>query len=298
MQDKNPIVLCHAACTGGSLIYRLIVLSFGFVGLSELSHKYNYSCTDFLPFDPEAQLYLQGIIDKKKFSDTFFERIVKCNNVISESGKTMLIREHSHSYFFSEQTIVDGIASISWIAGQYKKIYKDSLQCLLSVRDPIDSWLGLRQNFPKERNMSLDKYCEKYLIFLNLSEKTENLYIFKYENMVTKAQDTLSEISSKINYPVNISDLEMNNSIYSSGNSGRRSSDIYIRPRRPFTNNLIDTARRSARYAELCERLGYEHLENQIKLIDKVYAIKNQANNFLYIMFNFFKRKKINYIFD
>jgi len=163
MQDKNPIVLCHAACTGGSLIYRLMVLSFGFVGLSELSHKYNYSSTDFLPFDPEVQLYLQGIIDNKKISDIFFERIVRCNNMISELGKTMLIREHSHSYFFREQRIVDDIASISWIAGQYRKIYKDSLQCLLSVRDPIDSWLGLRQNFPKERDMSLDKYCGNYL---------------------------------------------------------------------------------------------------------------------------------------
>lgn len=290
MKSKNPIILCHAACTGGSLIYRLIASSFGFIGISEVSHKYNFRSTSFLPFDPEAQLYLQGIIDADEFSDIFFKRVCRCNDIFFKMGKIMLIREHSHSYFFNINKPND-IDSVSWIEGRYRKIYKESPWCLFSVRDPIDSWLGLRQSFPNIVIKDFNTYCEMYMNLLCLSEKTENLFMFKYEEMVRYPENTLSEISKKINIPFSSIEIEKINSIQSSGNSGRCSSELYIRPRRPFTHHLLDAANNSPAYKELCKHIGYVPLQEQIKFKERILMVSYKLNNFYLRIFNFLRKR-------
>ena len=63
---RTPVVLCHAACTGGSMIYRLLVSTFGFCGISEISHG-RRTAFGFSPVDPEAQLFSIGQIDHSGF---------------------------------------------------------------------------------------------------------------------------------------------------------------------------------------------------------------------------------------
>ncbi len=280
MKDSSPIILCHAACTGGSLIYRLLVSAFSFIGISEVSHVFDFSPRKFMPYDPEWQFYVQNIIENDKFSNIFFDRICHCNDIASTLGKKLLIREHSHSYFFNP--ILNELENISWISSRYQQRYGKSLLCLLSVRDPIDSWLGLRHSFPKEKPVDFDAYCSRYLKFMDMAEKTKNIYIFKYEDMIQDVKGILSNISEKICCQLQHIDIEQNGSIASSGNSGRQGIKLVHRPRRPFTTHLVDVATNSKNYEELCARLGYVQLHKPVHLKEKAVLLKNTLINTAY----------------
>lgn len=282
--DKSllPILLCHAACTGGSLIYRLLVSYYGFVGLSEVSHAWLPKSKTYLPIDPEAQLYAQGIFSQEQFAKIFYKRICCCERIVGATGKILLIREHSHQYFFSRQKDHIVMDNVSWINNAYNKERGVSLQCLLSVRDPIDSWLALRNSFPNESPFDFDEYCEKYLFFLDMAEKTNQVYLFKYEDLVSDAKVILNEIGKFIDRsPIN-ADLEKNTDVESSGNSGRQSSSICSRPRRPFTIRLVRAAEASKNYKELCKRLEYPCLFDDVFLREKHGIIKSSLNNMLH----------------
>lgn len=289
-QDQYPIVLCHAACTGGSLIYRLLILAFGFVGVSELSHAVRISSRDFLPLDPETQLYSQGFITIEEFSNIFFNRICRCNKLVVAAGKTLLIREHSHSYFFNPMSI-NNIDNVSWINSKYHQIYGKSLQCLLSVRDPVDSWLGFRHSFPKEAPVDFDTYCARYLNFIDMAGKTKNVFIFKYEDVIQDVEKIMVEISGKICCNLQSISIEQNSIVASSGNSGRQGTQLIHRPRRTFTINLVDAAKKSKNYEELCFRLGYDRLHESVNLKEKAILIKNRLNNIIYYKINLLLKK-------
>ncbi|MCI5144163.1 MAG: hypothetical protein D3923_01240 [Candidatus Electrothrix sp. AR3] len=226
----------------------------------------------FLPLDPEAQLYYQNILTAEQFTEIFFKRIIECNKLALQHKRPLLIREHSHSYFFSphkkDSTVED---NISWINSTYQKIQGETLPCLLSIRDPIDSWLSLRHNFPQESTKDFDTYCKNYLLFLDMAEKTKNIYVFKYEEIVREPKKTLIVLGDKIGIKLqdNI-DISKSYSVVSSGNSGRQGTQLIARPRRPFTEHLVKSAEHSRHYNELCRKLGYpllaEYIDNKVKM--------------------------------
>lgn len=195
----------------------------------------------------------------------------------------MLIREHTHRYFFNPHHDKSTLESISWVNDAFSKGRDESLNCLLSVRDPIDSWLGLRHNFPEEQPTVFDEYCEKYLFFLDKVERTKRVHLFKYEDMISSPQEVLLKIGKFLGrLPVDL-DFEKNSQVISSGNSGRQSSAIYARPRRPFTSRLVRAAKASKNYVELCERLNYPCLFDNLSSLDNRMMFKTYLNNILHV---------------
>ena len=182
-ENLQPLVLCHAACTGGSMIYRLLVSAFGLVGISEMNNS-RPGPRAFLPLDPEAQLYIQGMISSPDFAGILYKRIHHCIEMAADEGKRLLIREHSHRYFFVPESDDTRLHSVSWLNDEYVQGSGTDLQCLVSVRDPIDSWLGYRNSWPYDPPRGFDDYCGKYLEFILAAKKTKRIHIFKYEEMV------------------------------------------------------------------------------------------------------------------
>jgi len=279
---QQPIILCHAACTGGSLIYRLLVSAFGFVGISEISHARRPDPKEYLPLDPEAQLLSQGIISPAEFDIIFIQRIYNCDQIVRERGKTLLVREHSHRYFFDPQQDDIAVDSVSWINDAYRKERGESLCCLVSVRNPIDSWLGLRNSFPDESPLTFDQYCEKYLNFIDRIEQTERVHLFKYEAFVHDPRATLEEIGKRIGHTCSNFDLGKSAHVASSGNSGRQGAEITARPRRPFTMHLVRSAEASGHYRKLCDRLGYPCLNDELGFQQRRGIVKSHVHNLLH----------------
>jgi hypothetical protein len=285
LQPSLPVILCHAACSGGSLTYRLLVAAFDLVGISEVSHASIPGIKTYMPLDPEAQLYSQGIISPAPFAEIFSRRLNHCEKIAATMGKNLLVREHSHRYFFYPHHEEFTIDSVSWINDRYKKDKQQDLLCLVSVRDPIDSWLGLCRNFPREHPFTFDEYCGKYLEFLEHTENTKCFRIIKYEDIVERTEETLSKIGQVIGLDLEPNYTQNYTNVDSSGNSGRQSRGIVARERRPFSMNLIRASRSSANYQVLCRKLGYPLLTETIGSKERYRLVKTYANHYLNSVF-------------
>lgn len=270
----RTIILCHAACTGGSLIFRHLVDAFGLMGISEISHATIPKRDTYLSLDPEAQLFSQGILSSLKFEESFFKRILSCEEIVKNCQKDLLIREHSHRYFFNPLYDIAEFKSVSWIHDSFIKHEKKAPLCIVSIRDPIDSWLGLRASFPNECPPTFDDYCKKYIKFIQAVESTSFIHVIKYEDFVNDHLEVIEKIGKFINQkPSNYQSGNVR--AISSGNSGRQSGEINVRPRRPFTTRLVNEICCSYHYGKLCEMLDYPCLGRDDLCEKKINLIKN-----------------------
>ena len=276
----KPVMLCHAACTGGSLVYRILVSRFNFLGVSEISHAYTPKKKMYSPLDPELQMYTQGILNDEQFADIFFKRVKNCELISKKAHKPLLIREHSHRYYFNPNRKI-GLTSVSWINDTFSREENTQLKCLISVRDPIDSWLGLRTNFPKESSYSFEEYCSKYLVFIDMARRTPCHYIFKYEDIILKPDSILKDIENFLDLKIENYSSDTTYTIPSTGNSGRQSEGIFIRPRRPYTRGLVEAAKHSISYMELCRILNYQCLSDIDNFSRKLQFFKYSVNNLI-----------------
>lgn len=255
LSRKEPAIICHPACSGGTVIYRELLKRLGMWGVSEVSHACIPQPGEHVWLDPETQLFAQRKLSLAEFSKIFFDRIRSTERLAAQAEQRLLIREHSHRYFFNP--LVDGIdlESVSWVVDQYRLNDDRFIKTLVSVRDPIDCWLGLRHSFPRERPRQFDAYCQRYLDFVKAADRTTDCLLFKYEDFVSSPDSTTDEISAFLN----LSPLPAPSatSVHASGNSGRSGEALSLRRRRAYTNQLVHQADRSRAYQELIERLDY-----------------------------------------
>lgn len=275
LQDQEPIILCHVACSGGSMIYRMLIANFGLVGISEVSHRVHHGEHLFIPTDPEYALLEGGEIFDTEFENIFFDRIQHCNEICQKNNKPLIIREHTHSNYFFDSPHSAIPNNPSWIAGQYKKRLDKKVKCIVSVRDPIDSWLGLFANFNDSTPKDFHEYCAKYERFIrsffeNYDKK--NMLLIKYEDIVDDQVEQLKRIAKFIDASFNGKAVNDWSQIPSTGNSGRQSKSVQKRVRRPFGIQLVQAADTSESYSYLVERLGYEHLRDSVSIEVKLRA--------------------------
>lgn len=258
------------------MIYRLMVSTFGFSGLAEIGHG-RRTAFGFSPVDPEAQMFSLGDIDHQEFGAILTARLVSANKFANQIDKLLLIREHTHNYFFNPdgpEIVPDGP---SWVADQFENhVEFDSLPVVVSVRDPVDSWLGFRQNFNHLDPVCFDDYCRRYNQFFDRVEQWKGLgkpiHVFKYEDCVVAPEKTLRELAEFLNLEYTGLDLSKASTTASSGNSGRQSASLGLRKRRPFTMSLVNAASGSSDYASLCARLGYPLLHSSLTTSDRFSA--------------------------
>ena len=265
---KLPVVLGHAACTGGSLIYRILVATFGMQGLSEVGAARVPSLSKYNPWDPQCQLFAQEQISAGQFSKIIFDRIVSCE---SQTDRRLLVREHTHSYYFNPIDPVLVPDGGSWYADCYREEFSKQLPCLVSVRNPVDSWLGFRRSFERQKPEDFDVYCQLYNQYLdkvdNDNKTDTSFHIFRYEDLIGDVQGEVDKIADHIGEPRRQVDLSLVGASFGSGNSGRGSTSIGTRSRRPFSRRFLKETLRSEHYHRLCERLGYQRLADDLTFL-------------------------------
>lgn len=275
LQDQEPIILCHVACSGGSMIYRMLIASFGLVGISEISHRVPQGKLVFIPTDPEYALLEGGEILESEFENIFFDRVQHSNEICQKNNKPLLIREHIHSNFFFDSPDSTIPNNPSWIADQYDKRLGKKIKCIVTVRDPIDSWLGLSANFYDSAPKDFQEYCAKYERFIRsfLKNYDQNfMLLIKYEDIIDDQVEQLECIAEFIGVSFNRKATNDWSHIPSTGNSGRQSNTVQKRTRRPFGIQLIQAAETSESYGYLVEQLGYKHLRDSVSIEVKIRA--------------------------
>lgn len=279
MNKQSPILLCHAACTGGTLIFRKLCEQFSLWGLSEVSHYSNFAKNLFYPFDPEALMYANGWISEDEFAKSFGERLAKCDAIAQDNGKRLLIREHTHSLFF-KPTGVRQETGFSWINDRSEELFKVQCPVICTLRDPVDSWLGIKHSFRSEVTYTFDEYCERYLVFFEqVKEVDENrLFLIRYEDFLSQPQEIFQTIAEKFNLTRSADDKD---TVLFSGNSGRQSVQMSRRPRRAYSTSFIRAVENSKNYLELTSRLGYEDCRNEISNSDRFLANLNSVRKLI-----------------
>jgi len=271
-----PVVLGHAACTGGSLIYRILTSTFGFSSLSEVGVARVSSQQHYSPWDPELQLFARNDISAKEFGDIIFDRILACQKIATKKQQRVLVREHTHSFYFNPTAPEILPTGGSWFTDLYREKFGDLVPGIVSVRDPIDSWLGFRRTFATQLPDQFDEYCRVYNRYLDKIDAQNNerkqFLIFKYEDFLTEPQRHLDMIADHIGQPRKEVDLSSVGKLFGSGNSGRVSNDLQKRDRRPFSHRLYKEAENSREYLQLCKRLDYPLVFEDVSTSDRIRA--------------------------
>lgn len=248
-------------------------------GLSEVSPFSQVKRSQFLPYDPVQLMFLNGWIDHDEMTSHFKERMRACLNYSREHSKPLLIREHTHPLFFEERPVYQG-DHFSWFFEQQRYLFDTPPAFIVTVRDPVDSWLGLRASFPRKAPYDFDDYCRRYQWFVEayerLREQIPDFGFFRYEDFIHDPDAVYDQVESTAGL-TRLQNDPAPSLINSSGNSGRQSDSLGKRSRRPFSLEFLKTAEASVHYRELAQALGYPHCCDAVGLNTRVRASLNSV---------------------
>ena len=237
--------LHHLSATGGTLISKCLAAMPNVVLLSEINPLVtNYG---FNPFDPIQQFTRYGLLTPAELQEIFLERITLIVEKCRQSEQKLIIRDHAHSDFLLAHS-----ATKPHLLAALQAKY--ALKSIITLRNPIDSWLAMLPQGWHRQVQTFDRYCDRYLKFLDTYQDSP---YFLYENFV-RQPDAIMEKMCKYygidfapNYKQKFSQIKL------SGDSGRTSSEISPRPRRKYEQSFAEEVKRSINFHKICQRLGY-----------------------------------------
>ena len=261
-QEHSPIrVLHHWACSGGTIISRSIANQPNVVLLSEvhpLAHlRLTKPNTNYSPTDIIQQLSLQqNGRDPSLCIATWQGAILNLNATLTTRNQSLILRSHSHVDFFC-----GGLSSRAPMVSRSLKGHVPLIE-LLSVRHPLDSWLSLLKkgwNHHFHTN-DLEVFCSRAL---NMLKGCEGMSWIRYEEFSLKPEEIQQEINAFFQLRGEDSHTQNLRNIKLSGDSGRSSDVVGIRPRQSIPGKEltdIDQSLKtgsSSQYLRLCNQLGY-----------------------------------------
>ena len=251
--DQTPVrVIHHFACSGGTLLSRCIEAMPNTVLLSEIDPLSPIPLwkVDFAPYDliRQSQTSLRPL-DDTGVIETFLASLEAMNASHARTGRRLVIRDHTHSHFCTEIAPEDRPTIGEMIQERFP------LRSLITVRHPLDSFLSLRSNgWVHFRPDTLDEYCRRHNLFLDAYADAP---ILRYEDFIADPDSGARRIVEMLELPFTSHWRDLLPVIEVSGDSGRKSDTIELRPRRRVSEDLLSEADESQSYATLCSRLDY-----------------------------------------
>lgn len=249
-------LLHHWACSGGTLISKVVANLPRVLLLNEV-HPYAH----LRHLSPQPRAYeptdlCQQLSLARNGRDPVLVLAAFCGGLEavlrrSESqGQRLVVRSHDHLDFF-----LGALPGLRFTLAEAMADRSQQLR-LLTVRHPLDCWLSLRLTDWVQHTAfaSVDEFCRRCLAML---EAGPDLPQLTYEEFVLAPSRGLAQLTSTLELPFDPSALERFGRIEVSGDSGRMSTVIEPRPRRPVEPELIRELGASTHYETLCNRLAY-----------------------------------------
>jgi hypothetical protein len=249
-RGEKPIlrVIHHLACSGGTLISQCIASMPNTFLLSEMhpttqlhfgSEGARFTPTDFIVQARFGRFPKQDVLAKR----IFVSSVEAAELHIRQIGSALVIRDHTHS----DYSLGANVASYPVV----KNILSERFQVrsLLTVRDPIDSYLSLIKNgWLSFSPASFDEYCSRYITMVSHYSDAK---ICRYEDFV---DDPLNFMKSICEYwDLTFSDCFT--SIFDlanvSGGSGRKSETIQKMERKLISDELMEEIKSSINYKRI-----------------------------------------------
>ena len=249
---KDIYIIHHLACTGGTLISKLIRDSFNCILVSEINPGYNFGYHYFSPTNLLSQFSVSSgkpMRTIKKAIEIYNESIDFCLDNI-ELDQFLVIRDWSEGDFYHQNLVPHNCSTKDWIDPK-----KYNIHSIISVRHPIESFISkLNNSWEKIDNQNaFEIYCKRYLDFLNHYAGCKIIY---YEDICSNYELELNKLS-KI-WCKKLKSIKLISKKKMSGDSGRSSLKIDLRKSKNISKKLRSQINSSNSYIELCKRLGYK----------------------------------------
>jgi hypothetical protein len=245
----------HLACTGGTLICRLLATLPNTLLLSEIDPLSRLRLDDLeMPrFAPSDLIYGMRAalrpVDDAGVIAVFRAEVKALLAHVGGIGQHLVLRDHAHSHFCTDADI-DGRPAL-------REILRDlaPVRSVVTVRHPLDSFVSLdRREWRHFQPFTLDEYARRYTAFL---DRHAGLEVIRYEDLVATPEDILARLGAVLDLPFVAGAADLLPAVRMSGDSGRSGDVIAPRPRQDLPEGLDAQARRSPAYEDLCIRLGY-----------------------------------------
>lgn len=253
--EPVPIrTLHHFACTGGTLISKCLALMPNVTLLSEIDPlsrmQQSTKVANFWPSD----ILFAGRIALRPISEemtirSFNAGVAELHRSLSQEGRSLVLRDHAHSHFCGD---IDPMSRPT-LRSMLLRIVP--VRSVVTVRHPLDSFLSLKHNgWEFLTPFTLETYAERYALFLKVYD---GLPMYRYEDFLENPDAVLAQICDDFELPFQRGVQDHLKVVKLTGDSGRGSTRIGPRPRRPVPEEIAKQARTSAAYHQLCERLDY-----------------------------------------
>ncbi|WOI31295.1 hypothetical protein [Sulfitobacter dubius] len=252
-QRAKPVLrtVHHLACTGGTIISKAISSQPNVALLSEvdpfspMGHEH--------PFRPTDMIGLAKVGSRAATIETqgkmFLSSLAILAKEYEAQGTYLVLRDHSHGKY----NYGSDIASYHSLRALLSDTY--DLKSVVTIRDPIDSYLSLKKNGWEHFSPSgFDEYCRRMLVFL---DDHSDVPIIKYEDFVTDPQNVCAALCMALDLPFNSNFIHLMSAISISGDSGRKGEKLQLRPRREIIRDERMEFKASHHHAKLAKRLGY-----------------------------------------
>jgi len=197
-----------------------------------------------------------GRPDYEKLLQHFSDQLKIVCNISEETQTNLTLRDHNHNEYMSKELHNNGRPLIDGV-NFYKKLWNLDLttRSIVTVRHPLDSYLGcLSKGWVKKIDESLDTYSARYLKFL---DDYSEMPIFKYEDICSDPIEKMTEICTYLEIPFDPDFVNKFHTVRLTGDSGRTSTDIGLKPRRDIPEQVKMQIETADHYIKLCERLNY-----------------------------------------
>lgn len=250
-------IIHHFACSGGTLISKCLAAQPNVFLLSELHPTtqlgINMNKAAYTPRDITTQAIYGRVPSVDDLAEKLFVNgIIETEKHIRERGGYLVIRAHTHSDYCTDAPIPE-VDTISRLLEPHFE-----LKHLVTVRNPIESFMSLRDNgWIHFEPASFDEYCRRLLKFIKPFDSNQ---IMKYESFVESSDTTIKCFAEKLDIPLDIRGLSYFDIFKVSGDSGRSGTTIEARPSKQISGSLNAEAQSSVSYKNLIRELGYESI--------------------------------------
>jgi hypothetical protein len=258
----TPIIrsIHNFSCTGGTLIAKCIASMHNTLVLNELNPHSTmkvavHEQAEFTPTDVTALLRQGGAEPSEDLiSEVFLQTVQHVTDEMTLTGRDLVLRDHSHSHYLVGQQVSSAPLLRDLLGPKFE------VRSLLTVRDPVDSWLSMRRQtwHGTFSPSTFEEYCRRYLIFLH---DHQSVPVVKYEEFVTSPMAVMRKICKLLELEFNEDFERVFSKFRFSGDSGRSGQKIEKRPRIADIVSNANSVTDNESYRELISALSYPTFE-------------------------------------
>lgn len=238
----------HFACTGGTLISKCIASMPNTQLLSEIDplsmaqqspSKPRFAPTDMITLMRQSTRGATPELIMKLFLSNL--EVIHSESICS--GLRLVLRDHAHSHYCRDEPSPDRPSLRSLVASRFPVL------SLVTVRDPIDSYLSLKANgWLHFIPATFDEYCRRYIDFIHAHD---GIPVVHYENFVAHPKIEMEKICRILDLPFNPEFCDLFDVYRITGDSGRSGRSIEARSRQSDAAGLVDEMSSSTVYQQL-----------------------------------------------